>query len=882
MSNQKYSIDDILYELENKRKGSGQKRADESHSARQVRIWEVPMTDPSSDYKEFLKERDKTKDGLKGEENPESPLWERPEGMPSSLHDSDEDLSSQDSSPQTEKKPQLWEQDEKYDNRTKKAGDSEKGKLPPLWERLPSRPEISPEKFSSNKIIKPTETDKHKKEETVSEPEKPEKLDKPDKPDKPEIQIIWEKPDEPGELEEQAKTPGGEENLKEDPATEKEDRSGEDETLAKDDGKRRSEGRLDPAYMGVYRDFKQNRMKRAVEFTLHEREEDEVDPDSSDNSENVQTEDSERRLPGIFDRPGQMGDEYVSDKQNDKIIANLHRTRKILKRRIGLMAILSILSIYISVFGPTSFAPSFLNIERFPTAHLFISLSILIVGALISLSTIAGGIIALIKLRPERDSLFSLMTAGVFVQLISMLFIPPAAVAADNVHIYLPVAILALLMNAVGKWLIIARFTENFLFFSEQGIEKYSVKTVEDEQNVYDMTLGLIDVPGDLAVNRKTSFFTRLMHYSYAEDLSDKASRILSPVSIISAIILFITTLNLTDSAAAAFTAASAALLFVCPISYLFPINFPLWKISLSATRHKSAVLGYDAAGEMNYAVSAAVEAHSLFPERSVVLKAIKTFSDKRIDDAILDAVSVLYNANSILSSVFLKIILGRKELLREVDSLIYEDLMGVSAWVNDKRVLIGNRELMIHHNINVPSVDYERRNSANDSELIYLSNSGELTALFIVGLEAGYYVKNELKSLEKNSIRLVVKSVDSMLSREKLSKIFQVDEKMFKILPARHHVIMEEETSYAPRLPGAVCNDGSFKGFVRSLIAAKRLRDTSMLGMTVVLASIVIGLIMLTGFVVAGALSQLSPLAALLYQGIFSVILFMVFAARR
>lgn len=40
----------------------------------------------------------------------------------------------------------------------------------------------------------------------------------------------------------------------------------------------------------------------------------------------------------------------------------------------------------------------------------------------------------------------------------------------------------------------------------------------------------------------------------------------------------------------------------------------------------------------------------------------------------------------------------------------MYEEGMGLSAWVDGKRVLIGNSALMRHHEIYTPSADYEAK----------------------------------------------------------------------------------------------------------------------------------------------------------------------------
>ena len=270
---------------------------------------------------------------------------------------------------------------------------------------------------------------------------------------------------------------------------------------------------------------------------------------------------------------------------------------------------------------------------------------------------------------------------------------------------------------------------------------------------------------------------------------------------------------------------------------------------------------------------SAVVSAKDLFPQGSVTLYGIKTFGEQRIDEAILDAASVACEAQSILSDVFLQVIAGKTEMLREAESLLYEDSMGVSAWVGNKRVLIGNRELMLNHGVDVPSRDYEVRYLDEGKELIYLSSGGELSGVFVVGLSADPQIRAALKKQEMNDIFLTVKCVDPILNHDKLGEIFDVEPAMFKIMPARLQEVYQRETRPEDWISSPVANNGSFYSYVSALVCAKRLKGAAMIGMVLQLASIVAGYALLSVFGVLGDFSQLTTLSLAAYQGIWFVL---------
>ena len=82
---------------------------------------------------------------------------------------------------------------------------------------------------------------------------------------------------------------------------------------------------------------------------------------------------------------------------------------------------------------------------------------------------------------------------------------------------------------------------------------------------------------------------------------------------------------------------------------------------------------------------------------------------------------------------------------------------MGISAWVDGKRVLIGNRELMVNHGIEVPSNDYEMRFVKDRKNIIYLSNSGQLSAMFVISYRPNNQTREQLDRMNEKGMSLII-----------------------------------------------------------------------------------------------------------------------------
>lgn len=565
--------------------------------------------------------------------------------------------------------------------------------------------------------------------------------------------------------------------------------------------------------------------------------------------------------------PAEEIEDLTSPDDIPSIAADLKALKRSLILRAVILLILALAGIGLAAINQLSFItpPAAISIAEEPAVYGAIQLLLLLAAIGFSYTTVFQGIWNFIRLKPDRDSLAATATVICVIQNI-FLVIHSSALSDRNVHLYAPLAVLGLLFNTWGKIKIVRRTRINFKMIASK-YNKYAAGIVEDEDAAMDLTRGLInDVPA-VAYKRKTGFLQDFLTYSYGEDLSDKFSVWLCPLAVACSLILGFAAFFVTKSWSAAVTGFTATICIFSPLSYLLVINTPLLRAARHLAKHGGAVLGYQAAEEFSDLNCAVVGAKDLFPEGAVTLMGIKTFGSLRVDEAILDAASVVCEAKSVLTDVFTQVIAGKMQLLKKVDSILYEDSMGISAWVDNKRILIGTRELMLNHGVEVPEKSYEEKYAAEGQELVYLSNSGELTAVFIVSLNAAPQVQAALGRLEESDVFLVVKSVDALVTKEKLAEVFDVEPAMFKILPARLHETCDTITAKSESESAPVACSASFLSFVSSILSARRLKSTAILGMVVQLASVLVGFGILFVFSFLRDFSQMTTMMLILYE---------------
>ncbi len=242
--------------------------------------------------------------------------------------------------------------------------------------------------------------------------------------------------------------------------------------------------------------------------------------------------------------------------------------------------------------------------------------------------------------------------------------------------------------------------------------------------------------------------------------------------------------------------------------------------------KQATAILGYDAVREFGAAHAVALDSIDLFPENAVLLHGIKTFSGTRIDEAILDAASVSIRAGGPLSHMFRRMIVNKVDMLHEVDTLVYEQDMGLSGWVSGRRVLIGNRRLLDNHGIDIPSKDYEERYAKGGRQLVYLSIAGELSAMFVVSYIADPTVKKTLTDLTNRRVTLLVRTCDPNVTEHLLASTFDLNGFYVELLSApagRSYEGMVDGVSDCEKT--GILSVGNVCGMLQAVAHCRRLR---------------------------------------------------------
>ncbi len=494
-----------------------------------------------------------------------------------------------------------------------------------------------------------------------------------------------------------------------------------------------------------------------------------------------------------------------------------------------------------------------------------------VVAGIFSIPVIISGLKSIRKMEENRDIIPTVAYIFCILQYLTQLVFPKGLTNA-NIHQYLPVGILIMALSYFAKSMTLKTALTNIRTLKNMD-DTYEGLIIWDNRAATELVKGLVNNNHYPVVNRRVEEISDFTELSFSMDATDKMARDITIFGTVCALLVALFVFLFTLQQHLAMTVLTA---FVCIFSSavnLFAVCSPLLKCSKVTSLFNCLISGEKSGVEYSDVNAMVTEAKELFPQESVVLNGIKTFEGMRIDEAILDAASVLNCADSILTHTFLRIIEGKTELLSRAENLHYEDGKGISAWIDNRRILIGNRELMATHNIRVPSIDYEKRFTSEGSDLVYLSASGELTAVFVFSLQPTIETEEAVRMIFESDVALAVKTSDCIVTKERLSKVFGIEADFFKIMPTKLNKLYEECSQPVKVRPAVSVNDGTFYSMSCSVSAAKKARVMMKIALIVAICSVALGALIIAVFGFLGATKQLTPFVMYIYPLIWLVI---------
>lgn len=564
-------------------------------------------------------------------------------------------------------------------------------------------------------------------------------------------------------------------------------------------------------------------------------------------------------------------DDYMGEDDEKSIMQEINLNIKKLFGRTMLTGGLALVSIIITVLVRL-FPQAICNAVFFaPVAYAVINFLLIGFSTFVNRVAIMSGLTPLAHFKGNSDTAVALAAVASVVQTVVSFFCLYGVTSFD-INYYTVIVLVAFFANNLGKLLMVLRVKENFKFTAADG-QRYAAKIYNNESVAAQMMSGTAVERPIIAYQHRTGFPSNFLKISYAPDPSEDLASKLAPATAVIAVVVAL----LYGIFFGSFSGAVNAFALVCavciPVSTLLAVNIPMYDLCKKLLPTGAMLSGYPSVKQFCDSTAVMIDANELFPADSVFLDGIKTFEDYNIDESLLCGIAILKEAKNPIAKVFEKVVDETEGDLPEVESVLYEDELGLVGWVNGERILVGNRELMTKYSVETPSIEYEDKYIQSGKQVTYVARAGRLIAMFVTHYIADSILMPELHRAEANGISILVHSTDCNITNDLICSLYNVFYRTVKVLPTGLGTVLKEcKSTFEETSRAYLITNGKTSAFLKAVSGSVHIKRNISLSIVIQLISVVLGVLLTATLALYAGVGVLGTLEVLIYSMFWGV----------
>ena len=220
------------------------------------------------------------------------------------------------------------------------------------------------------------------------------------------------------------------------------------------------------------------------------------------------------------------------------------------------------------------------------------------------------------------------------------------------------------------------------------------------------------------------------------------------------------------------------------------------------------------------------MDAIDLFDRKQTDVYCFQDYGTLHFDAMYLYAAALAIGSHSPAESAFLHAV-GNPDILPPVQSLIYEERLGVSATINRKSVLLGNRNLLVNHSIDPPPKSGEVPYIQQNKRVLYLAVDGKVAGMFVIDYVQKKALSVPLRILQDNDTNLLVYAPDCNVTEDFISGCFHLPKGGVRLLdPTAGKILRERQEEETEHMRATALHNGSTESLMRTLASAAVIQN--------------------------------------------------------
>ena len=558
-------------------------------------------------------------------------------------------------------------------------------------------------------------------------------------------------------------------------------------------------------------------------------------------------------------------EDYTGEEDEKSILYELnHNIRKLFMRSLlsGIIAAVVVVLTIVTRIFPSAICSA---VPFAPAAYAILLFILMAASLVLNRVAMLSGLSPLVHIKGNSDTAVAVAGAAGMVQIIVSFFCL-GDLNGFHVNYYTVIPMLAFFANNVGKLYMVLRVKDNFKFVSSKG-QKYASKIYNNESVAMQMMSGTAADRPIIAYQHKTEFPSNFLKISYAPDPSEDLASKLAPITTIASIIIAVMYGVVKLSFADALNAFALITAVSVPVATLLSVNAPVRKLCKTLLSYGSMLSGYPSVKQFCDSTAIMIDANKLFPAESISLEGIKTFEDYGIDESLLCGIAILKEAQNPIANAFDSVVAETEETLPEVESVLYEDEIGLVGWIKSERILVGSRTLMEKYSVEVPNMEYEEKYTSQGRQVTYLSRAGRLVAMFVTRYTPDAQLKAEMQRAETNGISFLIRTTDYNVTNDLVAKLYDLFYRSIKVLPTGlGNVLREAEDTVEETSRSYLITNGKAASLARAVTGCVKIKHNISLSIIIQLIAVIFGLLVASTLSLYAGVQVMGSLEVLIY----------------
>ena len=452
-----------------------------------------------------------------------------------------------------------------------------------------------------------------------------------------------------------------------------------------------------------------------------------------------------------------------------------------------------------------------------------------------------------------------------------------------EIVLYMQILLLVILsFNSYKNFISVSAKLRSFKqIFSNQP--KNALTLINDSAITMAMTKGAVEGESLIAAPRRTELTEDFMKHTTFGLFLNGNINIITVISLSLAVLAgFIAAVFYNGILYGFYSAAAVLCLSSLPSIFLIDA-LPLYHSAKKLASKGAMIAGKTGAEFIEQANAVVINAKDIFPSGTVTLHQMKVLSDNNLEDTIIRAASLTDAMQSPLAPIFKKIA-GNSNItvFPDSDTVKYEETLGISGWVDNRLLFIGNRTLMEAHSIAVPDVELDRKILRQGYFPVYVASGNKACALLIVRYDVNTDVSKELRRLTNSGVTLLVKTSDPNITEAMICDYLGLYEDTVKVMTSAGCHIYVNTTAPVKSVSAPAAFKANPTALPAILNCASRIkRSNTILTVTYVIFAI-LGILLFTYSSFGGSGTLLADTTVLIYSIVSTVITYLLYITQR